>query len=397
MRILKVSIGLIAVLVGLFIVVGEQLSGVSADAVVNARLTSVRAQIAGRLTLDARQLGALIEQDEILGSLEDPLVDDIRLNDLILEQRISEAELKRLRIEIAVYDEALSTLNMRFEDYAIRRILWLEAGLKALAGNSDAIEARLQEAKESLERSKTLQDRGIESAAAFSRARAQSLIAERELDASAAAAVQSQIELKAAREGIYLGEGYNDAPYSEQRASQLTVERGQLYAQKEEEEALLAALKQRIDEERRRVNRLRSAPVAANVRGRLWEVLAENGESLQRGQDILKLVDCDSSIVTLSVSENVYNTLAIGDAADFRMNGDSRVYNGTILRLAGSGAETIYRNLAVAPSQKHLERYDVALSVPELLEDGDLACAIGRTGRVFFEGRPLDRLRRMFG
>lgn len=397
MRLLKVAIGLIIVLAGLFIVVGEQLSGVSADAVVNARLTTLRAPIAGRLTLEDRQLGALIEREEILGSLEDPLVDQIRLSDLILEQKFTEANIDRLRDDIAAHDDALSSLRDRFDDYAERRIDWLEAALSLAEGNSSAIEARLQEARETLNRSVELQTRGVESAAALSRARSVSVIAERELEASGATIAQKKVELQAAREGIYLGESYNDAPYSEQRASQLTVERDSLSASLLEEEARLDALRQRIDEERRRVNRLRSAPVAANVRGRLWEMQAEDGETVQRGQDILKLVDCESAIVTLSVSETVYNTLAIGDSADFRMNGEPQVFTGTILRLAGSGAETIYRNLAVAPSQKHLERYDVALSVPDLLSDSDLACAIGRTGRVFFEGRPLDRLRRLFG
>ena len=68
-----------------------------------------------------------------------------------------------------------------------------------------------------------------------------------------------------------------------------------------------------------------------------------------------------------------------------------------LARLAGSGAETVYRNLAVAPSQRHLQRYDVAVDVPGLAEDAGLACAIGRTGRVFFAARPLDWLRGLIG
>lgn len=67
-----------------------------------------------------------------------------------------------------------------------------------------------------------------------------------------------------------------------------------------------------------------------------------------------------------------------------------------MLRLAGAGAATVYRNLAVAPSSKHLERYDVTLLVSGLKDDPELACAVGRTGRVFFERRPLDWLRRLF-
>ena len=100
-------------------------------------------------------------------------------------------------------------------------------------------------------------------------------------------------------------------------------------------------------------------------------------------------------MVTASVTERVYNSLSVGDAARFRLGGSSTVYDATVARLAGSGADTVYRNLAVAPSQRHLERYDVALIVPQLAQLGAEGCMIGRTGRAFFDGRPLDGLRRL--
>jgi hypothetical protein len=98
-------------------------------------------------------------------------------------------------------------------------------------------------------------------------------------------------------------------------------------------------------------------------------------------------------VVSLSVTEGVYNSLKIGDPAVFRLSGDGRNLPATVLRLAGSGAETIYQNLAVAPSQKHLERHDVTLLVPALRTEPSLYCIIGRSGRAFFDRRPLDAFR----
>lgn len=88
--------------------------------------------------------------------------------------------------------------------------------------------------------------------------------------------------------------------------------------------------------------------------------------------------------------DNVYNRLRVGQSAKFRLDSSEALYDGTITRIAGAGAETIYRNLAVAPSIKHLERYDIALLVPALRENVELRCTVGQTGRVFFETRPLD-------
>ena len=130
--------------------------------------------------------------------------------------------------------------------------------------------------------------------------------------------------------------------------------------------------------------------------GLLWEVLEAEGVTVQRGDPLLRLVDCQATLVTVSVTERVYNGLSVGQAATFRLGGTSEVHDATISRLAGSGAATVYRNLAVAPSQRHLERYDVALIVPALRQAGPEGCMIGRTGRAFFDTRPLDGLRNLF-
>ena len=129
------------------------------------------------------------------------------------------------------------------------------------------------------------------------------------------------------------------------------------------------------------------------MNGRLWELRVEDGESVQRGDALMILLDCDSVIVTLSVTESVYNGLSIGDEARLRLSGDVRNFLGNITRLGGSGAQTLYRSLAVAPSQEHLERFDVALLVPGLATADGLDCPVGRTGRAFFQRRPLDWLR----
>jgi hypothetical protein len=121
--------------------------------------------------------------------------------------------------------------------------------------------------------------------------------------------------------------------------------------------------------------------------------VATDGEDVVAGQPLLRLVDCRSSVVTLSVTESVYNRLAVGDPARFRLDGHDRVFDATVLRLAGSGAREVYEGLAVAPSRRHLERFDAALSVPGLRAHPGLGCAVGRTGRAFFDERPLDRLR----
>ncbi|MCV0396381.1 MAG: HlyD family efflux transporter periplasmic adaptor subunit [Rhizobiaceae bacterium] len=291
MRLTRLIIGFLVILVAILIIAGEQLSGASTDAVINARTTTVRAPIAGRLALERRQLGSAVSSDEVLGLIRDQLVETGRLNDLQRERADVQAEIGRLE----QLSDSLSDLSELDE----RRM---------------ELEPRLFEIRASLEA----------------------------------------------------------------------------------ERARLSAYDNRISAERLSLNRLAGANLAANVDGIVWEVLAGDGEIVQRGQDLLRLIDCKSTLVTLSVSESVYNRLSTGDDARFRLNGDGRTFDATVTRLAGSGAQGVYRNLAIAPGQRHLERYDVTLLVPALRQDSKLGCAVGRTGRVFFETRPLDFLRRVW-
>lgn len=142
MRILRLLLaGLVIVAAG-FVIAGEQLSGTSADAVINARLTTVRAPTAGQLTLEHRLLGSSVAQGEQLGSIDDPLVDNIYLNDMIREKAFATAEVDRLSSVIAAIEQSVSDLQARSERYQQQRILQLQAELRALTFEIGAAEAR---------------------------------------------------------------------------------------------------------------------------------------------------------------------------------------------------------------------------------------------------------------
>jgi biotin carboxyl carrier protein len=299
MRFGRLFLGLAVILLALWVIIGEQITGVSSDAVVNARLSTVRAPIAGTLDMPMRPFGMSIRADDELATLNDPLADKVRYNDLRMERAFAAAEVERL-----------------------------------VAFGADQVPADAEQ-------------------------------------------INSDPEVLA-----------NRAPRTNTR-----VGNSELAVYLTEARSRLEAIDVRLVDEDARLALLSNASLTAPSDGLLWEILADDGEVVQRGQDILKLMLCDTALVTLSVPVNVYNRLRVGQSAKFRLDGTEALYDGTITRIAGSGAETIYRNLAVAPSIKHLERYDIALLVPELRENSTLRCTVGQTGRVFFEARPLDRMR----
>ena len=381
MKVARLILGTVICLVAIWIIVGEQLSGASADAVVNAQMSTLRTPIAGSVSLKQRALGARVIKDEELGSVIDPLVDTVRLNDLLMERDIAKGKLSQLAGMVSATDLTIANLVKRAKTYKFERIADLELRL-----NSARVRfALLTERPE----------KGV-LATTFSESDGQQIdarVPKIALNYAAERVAVLEIAVRAAKSGVYLGDGYNDSPNSEQRVAELQTTIDGLKTDADAATATIAAIESRIRYEQSRTNRMQTTALKSTVNGVIWEFLTADMETVQRGQDLMRFVDCDSAIVTASVSENVYRRLSAGQSATFRMTGINEAFAATITRLAGSGAEKIYDNLAVAPSKRHLERFDVTLLVPALRDDENFRCAIGRTGRVFFDSRPLDLLR----
>ncbi|TDK31726.1 HlyD family efflux transporter periplasmic adaptor subunit [Rhizobium deserti] len=397
MKSLKVIVGLALVAVALFVIVEEQLAGASADAFINAQVTTLKAPIAGRLDLEQRPLGAQVKKGDPIGSIDDPLADDLRLLDLLREQDETQAEVIRLEQALAGLVRSIGQWQTRAAIYKQERRNQLQAEARSAGSLTDAAAARSKYADFGLRRSTRLSERGVTTGEALEQAQSLAELSRLELRNATEEAAETLIALSAADKGVFLGDGYNDSPYSEQRISELDVQRIELDAQLQARKAMLMAVGRRIAAERLRVNELSASSLESHVNGLLWTYLSASGETVQRGQNVLTLIDCDSAIVTLSVSESVYNRIGVGSSATFRLTGDGSTMAGTVIRLAGAGAASIYQNLAISPSEQHLQRFDVALDVPALREDPQLRCLVGRTGRAFFESRSMDWLRRLWG
>lgn len=389
LRYLRLVIGGLIVVAALWVIIGEQMSGASANAVVNAEVVTLRAPVAGDLTVEDRVLGARVEQGEVLARVEDRLVDNVRLSDLQMEQSFAETELTHATERLEAAKQARDRLAERSASYQDRRVEELATRLEFARERVERLEAGNVTVEADTETGGSPAEDGSDTQSADEGGLTLTSARER--------VAVLEIELAAARAGVYLGDGYNDAPVSEQLSMQLETDIAALEADLVRAQERLDAVSARVDQSRVRATLAGGGQLSSPVSGLFWEVLQADGVNVQRGDPLLRILDCESLIVTLSVTERIYNDLTLGQSAEFRMSGQSDIYDATVTRLAGSGAERIYGNLAVAPSQQHLERFDVTLRVPALNQDSELGCVVGRTGRAFFERRPLDWVRSVFG
>lgn len=386
MKLLRLMLGILLVAFALWVIVVEQMAGASANAFVNAPVVTVRANTAGDLSLADTPFGARVQKGATIATVDDPLVDTVRLNDLRMEQAFTEAEIARIEADLDSVKAQRDGLLARSETFRAARLTELRTRLEHARFRLSILEGgELPETmdQELLSLVGDLPDRiPMEPGLA-------PLI----LDHARERVEVLENALATAEDGVFLGDGYNDSPNAEQRAKELETAISQLENALGEAKARLDAITTRSQRANLRATTARGGEIASPVNGLYWEILQADGVNVQRGDPIVRLVNCDATFVSLSVTERIFNSLEIGEPASFRMSGAEKVYEGTVARLAGSGAETIYQNLAVAPSAKHLERFDVSLLVPELTADSAQGCSIGRTGRAFFDDRPLDWLR----
>ena len=187
------------------------------------------------------------------------------------------------------------------------------------------------------------------------------------------------VELAAARSGIFIGDSYNYRPSSVQRGDEMRQRIVDLGAELAGVDAALQRLGPELEAEQARHQAFADVAMTLPAAGRIWETMVSPGEQVRVGQDLVRLIDCSTAIVTANVSESVYNRLSVGSTARFIPADGGEELQGKVVNLTGlAGAPA---NLAIEPAALSKESYRVTVAVPGL---GSQACGVGRTGRVVF-------------
>ena len=387
-RVLKTALGLAIVAIVGYAPLQRLLQTSSVEAVVNARTITLRAPIDGVVQAGPSPLdfGRSIAGGELLFRIVNTRADRSRVDDLSRQL----AQLKDERPGIA---DRLATARTLFKDlteqtrlFAAGRILQLEARQGELHATLAAAAARSEEASANLERITALAANGWTTTAQLGQAQRDASVAKETAGAAQKRLEAGNVELDAARRGVFVGDSYNDRPRSSQRADELQQLVSELTATLSDRDQRIVRLTGELTEEKARYADLAATDMVAPAKGSVWEVLTAPGEQVHRGQDLLRVLDCGGALVTAVVSESVYNGLRVGSPARFRPRDGHMDLPGRVIRLTGASASPA--NLAIQPSVLMRESYHVTVAVPALA-DGT-GCTVGRTGRVIFDDGPVE-------
>jgi multidrug resistance efflux pump len=360
----------------------------SVEAIVNARVITLRAPIEGELQAGpaGREPGAALAPGDLLFRILDPRADRSRADDLSRQLAQARDERPRLAARLDSARALLADLSEQTRAFGAARIRQLEARRDALTADAAAAHARTLDAAATLERANRLTAQGAGTAVQAGLAKRDADVAAQNEISARGLIVVNDVELEAARRGVFVSDSYNDRPTSAQRADDLRQQIVDFEQALDESDRRIARLSQEAADEQARYAQLSSATIVAPGKGSVWEVLTAPGEQVRRGQELVRVLDCGGALVTATVGESVYNRLRIGSPARFQPRDGGDDLAGTVIGLTGSS--TTPANFAILPAALARGAYHVTVSVPGLATAQ--TCDIGRTGRVVFDGAHAD-------
>lgn len=355
----------------------------SSEATVNGRLVTLRAPIDGTIENwnGSLVVGQTLAPGMSVMTIRNVRADRARLDQLTETLHDKEDALTGLLRRRDQLDAEQARLSGRLDIYKTHFINVLKERRRELVAEIDAMQARGAEAATALERYTKLLQAGYQSQAKRDVAlRDDKVAAAMKLALDHRLAVVDA-QLDAAQQNVFVTNGDNDRPQTGQTLDVLEREKSLINSQILELRSRLVHAKTALEAEDKRYHERAEAEVRAPASGRVWEVLVSPGEEIQRGQPMLRTLDCAEGIVTAMVSETAFNKLWLGMPATFRMLGSNKDLAGTVIGLPGMG--NAIANYAIAPAKISREPYQAIVDVPELSRGGE--CQIGRTGTVTFD------------
>jgi multidrug resistance efflux pump len=358
------------------------LATTSAEAVVNARIVTIRAPIEGEVTMARAgiDIGSAFHADENILTIRNPRADSTHLTNLLRERDQLRTNVEALAVKTQLLTSTLVELDAQQERFRLGRIAQIEQRVREEEADIASADAQFSVASDALDRAAHLRSTDAVSQAFLDKARGDAKVAEQAVRAQIERKKGMMIELDAAKKGTYVGDSYNDTPQSAQRRMEISLELSDVQARLDGGRKELAAMETAVATEQIRQNENSRADIPATIKGRVWEMLTAPGEHVNAGQDLMKLLDCGSAIVTAGVSETVFERLSLGQSATFTPRDGGPELNGVVVGLNGLAA--IDSNSAIRQNALSREPYHVSLKFPEL--SNGFECRVGRSGLVKF-------------
>lgn len=364
---------------------------VASSAFVNASLTRITAPIPGRLAETLPKPGDLLDQPLSVPLIEALSPDRSHLLDLqrqhVLAKRNSELVDSQLE-EISALDKTMSKRVKTYHDGSVKR---LEREIAETKAEREGCLAELKQLRIVGSIMQNLTKSGLASEIRYADALAKEQAVSTRCNVADARLSRLAVEVEAARDGVFLRDGMNDVPYSEQQRDRLVLRRQELETEILKENLRASELSAAIEAERVRIQRATNYQLKFPAGHVVWSMEASPGSSVTEGQTILHLADCNRRFLAVELPERDFESIKTTDTALVRLIGDQTWYRGSVLQVRGSAARADDRLLAAQLSNIGQDKITIELKLPPeaLPIASSTYCGIGRLAEVRFPRAPL--------
>ncbi len=375
---------------------------IAPSAFVNAELVRVAAPIAGRLALDLPHKGDFVAAPVTVSLIMSQSPDRRHLLNVDREFAVAEEHAALARKQLGEIRAADAELENRVEAYRDGMIKKLSDEIAEAEAETSGCLAEAHQRQDVGSRMEKLVQSGSASQIRSAEAQAVQQATLTRCEMAQARSRRLQGELTSAKNSVFLRDGTNDVPYSQQQRDRLLLRRQELETMVLEGGARSQQFAAEIVEERERVDHLTHADLTLPEAHVVWLVSASPGSTVTEGQTLLDLADCARRFVAVELPERDFEQIKAGDAAYVRLIGSGDWKQGKVKRVRGSAARADDRLLAAQVPSPDAGSITVELGLPpdEALGNRNNFCNIGRLAEVRFQRSRftfLDSLTRTFG
>lgn len=375
----KRALGIGIVLIAAVVMIPEVASFQSTNAIVNTHYVTIKSPIEGALDGFDKMPGQPIAQGEELLRISNTRFKESAVNEMEVEQKtLTERSLGLQQHHANLLDlqKDLKNRVLVHRSHEFRRI---EDQLVQAQSEQKAHESLIREQQLIAKRNALLVKENFISPAQNEIAQYALEVTLSRLDIFKARIRLLETEKQAVKSFVYLGEGRNDVPYTQQRLDDVRLQITEVSARLRENERRSADVQQQIYQERESMARAREVRVPAPSNGVLWRKFGGNGTEVVIGTDLAHVITCDHLFLDVAVPESSIESFQIGKPVQYRLMGSTHWLKGHIHAATGSGNSLQDTTLvAQLDREKKDARIFVKIHAADLGNAQENACFVGR-------------------
>lgn len=383
-RLFRILISIVVIGGAAIVLYPRIFSQVRSNGTINARVVTVQAPIGGTIVREFPDVGSVVDESTILTRIVDDRESTGLVGSLKLERDYLRTKVEALQNRLGRAMAQAADLEERVRGHAEVRTENITFQIREATARREFWRAVQDERTKALGRTQELVQKGAVSTARLDEIRSEQIQAREEVNRAQADLDRYTGELDAARQGIFIGDGQNDVPYSQQRLDEVQVRTADLELELAEAHGRMDAVREQLNVEETRAQLRESAYVRSPVKGIIWRRLMAINTTVTQNNDLVKILDCSSVVVEIAIPEETSETLDIGDPVHVRLQGSDTHYTAKVSEIRGTRSVAPgIEYAAMPPLLKKDELLLVAEFAPENLYDvPESFCDVGRRAEV---------------